>query len=217
MVPDTKKPRLTRLLISVFIPLILVAAAVTGWRGVGQWLVREDPLSAADVILVLSGSLPYRAEEAGKVFRMGYAPEVWVSWPESPADQLEKLGVRFVGEQEYNREILIHEGVPQTAVHILPHRIVDTEEEVGETAREMRRTGKTKVIIVTSPAHTRRVKTLWKKVVGENPKAIIRAAREEPFDADHWWRNTRDGLVVVREILGLLNAWAGLPVRPHAN
>jgi uncharacterized SAM-binding protein YcdF (DUF218 family) len=81
----------------------------------------------------------------------------------------------------------------------------------------MRRNGKTKVIIVTSPAHTRRVKTLWKKVVGENPKAIIRAAPEDPFDADHWWRNTRDGLAVVGEMLGLLNTWAGLPVQPHSN
>jgi hypothetical protein len=34
---------------------------------------------------------------------------------------------------------------------------------------------------------------------------------------DHWWRNTRDALAVVREILGLINLWAGLPVRPHSH
>ena len=27
----------------------------------------------------------------------------------------------------------------------------------------------------------------------------------------------KDALAVVREILGLLNAWAGLPVRPHSS
>jgi uncharacterized SAM-binding protein YcdF (DUF218 family) len=217
MAPDTKNARLTRCLILLFILLVLLVAALAGLRGAGRWLVREDPLSSADVIIVLSGGMPYRAEEAGKVFQTGYAPEVWVSRPESPAGELEKLGIRFIGEEEYNREILIHEGVPEAAVHILPDTIVDTEQEVEEAAREMRRTGKTRAIIVTSPQHTRRVRTLWTKLVGENPKAIIRAARQDPFDADYWWRNTRDALTAVRELLGLLNAWAGLPVRPHSN
>ncbi len=212
-----KNAKLTRRLICLFILLVLLAAVLAGLRGAGRWLVREDPLSSTDVIVVLSGRMPYRAEEAGKVFRMGYAPEVWVSRPESPRDKLEKLGIRFVGEEEYDREILIHEGVPEAAVHILPDTIVDTEQEVEEAAREMRRTGKTRVILVTSPEHTRRVQMLWKKLVGENPQAIVRAAREDPFDPDHWWRNTRDAFGVVREMLGLANAWAGLPVRPHSN
>lgn len=121
-----------------------------------------------------------------------------------------------MGEEEYDRGILIAEGVPESAVHIFPGTIVDTEQEVEETAREMRGTGKTTVIIVTSPQHTRRVKALWKQVVRDNLKLIVRAAWEDPFDADHWWRNTRDALSVVREYLGLANTWAGLPVRPHS-
>jgi uncharacterized SAM-binding protein YcdF (DUF218 family) len=212
-----KNAKRTRRLTCLFILLVLLAAALAGLRGAGRWLARGDPLSSADVIVVLSGSMPYRAEEAGKVFRMGYAPEVWVSRPESPAGELEKLGIRFVGEEEYSREVLIREGVPEAAVHILPDTIVNTEQEVEEVAREMRRTGKTRVIIVTSPQHTRRVKTLWKKLVGEDRKAIVHAVPDDPFDPDHWWRNTRDALAVVREVLGLMNAWAGLPVRPHSD
>jgi uncharacterized SAM-binding protein YcdF (DUF218 family) len=197
--------------------LLILVAGLAGFRNLGRWLLREDPLSPADVIFVLSGGMPPRAEEAAKVFRRGYAPEVWVSHPASPASILEELGIRYVGEEEYSREILVHEGVPETAVHVLPDPIVDTEQEVEEVAREMRRTGKTRVIIVTSPQHTRRVKALWKKLVGENPTLVVHAAHEDPFDADHWWRNTRDAFSVVRETLGLVNAWAGLPVRPHAN
>jgi uncharacterized SAM-binding protein YcdF (DUF218 family) len=196
------------------VALILVAG-VAGVRHVGRWLIHEDPLSSADIIFVLSGGLPYRAEEAGKVFGMRYAPEVWLSRPESPAGELETYGVHFIGEEEYNREILLHEGVPDAAVHILPDPAVDTEQEVEEAAREMRRTGKTRVIIVTSPQHTRRVKALWKKLVGNNPSVLVHAAHKDPFDADHWWRNTRDVYSVVRETLGLVNVWAGLPVRPH--
>jgi uncharacterized SAM-binding protein YcdF (DUF218 family) len=146
----------------------------------------------------------------------GYAPEIWISRPESPAADLAELGVSFVGEEEYNRQILVQGGVPAAAIHIFPDTIIDTQQEVAEIAREMRRTGKTQAIIVTSPQHTRRVKTLWKRIAGNDPKMIVRAADEDPFDASHWWRNTRDALSVVREFLGLVNIWAGLPVRPHA-
>jgi uncharacterized SAM-binding protein YcdF (DUF218 family) len=190
---------------------------VIGVRSAGRWLVREDTLASADAIVVLSGSMPYRAEEAARLFQMGKAPEVWVSRPENPAADLQKFGIRFAGEEEYDYEILIHEGVSEAVVHILPDPIVNTEQEVEEVAREMRRAGKTKVIIVTSPQHTRRVKAMWKKLVGDAPTLIVHSAHEDPFDADHWWRNTRDVFSVVRETLGLVNAWAGLPVRPHSN
>jgi uncharacterized SAM-binding protein YcdF (DUF218 family) len=209
--------KFTRRLIYALVILLLITASVLVLRGAGRWLIREDPLSRADVVVVLSGSMPFRAEEAANVYRRGYAPEVWVSRPVSPASDLEKLGIHFVGEEDYDREILIREGVPEKAIRIFPDPIIDTEQEITEVAREMRRAGKTRVIIVTSPEHTRRVRTLWTKLAPGNMKAIIHAAPEDPFDADHWWRNTHDAFAVAREMLGLANAWAGLPVRPHAN
>ena len=209
--------RTAKLSLLCLLTLLILVAALAGFRNAGRWLTREDPLSSADVIFVLSGGMPYRAEEAGKVFGMGYAPVVWVSRAESPASHLEELGVHFVGEEEYNREILIHEGVPAAVVHILPDPIVDTEQEVEEVTREMRRAGKTKVIIVTSPQHTRRVKALWRKDAGDDLAVLVHAAHEDPFDGDHWWRNTRDALAVVREMMGLMNVWAGSPVPPHTH
>jgi len=199
----------------VLLVLSLIASALALGRAMGRWLVREDTLSSADVIVVLSGSMPYRAEEAAKLFAMGDAPEVWVTRPESPASELQKMGIHFIGEEDYNRNVLVNKGVPEASIHILPDPIVNTEQEVEEIAREVRRAGLKKVIIVTSPSHTRRVKALWNKLVGAKPETIVRAAFEDPYDADHWWRNTRDAFAVPREILGLLNVWAGLPVRPH--
>ena len=160
--------------------------------------------------------MPYRAEEAAKLYKMGYASEVWISRPEGPDAELEVLCIRYIAEEEYSREVLIRQGVPETAVHILPETIIDTEQEVEEVSREMQRSGKHSVILVTSLPHTRRVKALWHKLVGASPSASVHGAPEDPFDQDHWWRNTRDALAVVREVLGLMNAWAGLPVRPHA-
>jgi uncharacterized SAM-binding protein YcdF (DUF218 family) len=200
----------------LLIALLVFAIGAIAFREGGYWLVREDPLQKGDVIVVLSGGLPYRANGAANIFRSGYAPEVWVSRPEGPQQDLAALGVHFVGEEEYNREVLIRQGVPDSAIEILPDIIVDTQEEVSEISREMRRTGKHTAIIVTSPEHTRRVKALWAKLVGDDPRLIVRSAPGDPFDPNRWWGNTRDALAVVREFLGLLNLWAGLPVRPHA-
>jgi len=216
MTHPENKTRKSRRRIGILVLFILLVGAVFAARGAGRWLVREDPLTRADMIVVLSGGLPYRAEAAATIFRGGYAPEVWVTRPQSPAPDLLARGIHYVGEEEYNRDILIALNVPETAVHVLSGTIVDTEQEVESIAREMRSMGKTGVIIITSPQHTRRVRALWKHVVGNNLKMTVRAAWEDPFDADHWWRNTRDALSVVREYLGLANAWAGLPVRPHS-
>jgi uncharacterized SAM-binding protein YcdF (DUF218 family) len=208
--------------------LILVVGVFTAWllafRGIGRWLDCEDRLAPADAIVVLSGGLPWRAEEAAKVYQSGYAHEIWVSRPDSPAAALAEMGVHYINEDEYDREILIHEGVPDSAIHVFPDAIVDTEQEVEEIAREMQQQGKARVIIVSSPYHTRRVRKLWRELVtrdqapsqnGGALQAIVHGAPEDPFDANHWWRTTRDAFSVAHELMGLANAWMGLPIRPH--
>jgi uncharacterized SAM-binding protein YcdF (DUF218 family) len=205
----------TRRLI-ILLAILALAVGVTAFRGAGRWLVREDPLVAADAIVVLSGSMPQRAEGAADLYRAGYAPEVWVTPPDSPEAELSEMGIRFVGEEEYSRQVLIHQGVPASAIRILPDAVINTEEEIEEIAREMQASHKSHVLIVTSAQHTRRVRTLWSRLAASNQIATVEAAAEDPFDRDHWWRNTHDAYAVVREMMGLMNAWAGLTVRPRS-
>jgi uncharacterized SAM-binding protein YcdF (DUF218 family) len=201
---------------SVAVILALVILGILAFRSVGRWLVREDALRPAGAIVVLSGAMPARAEEAARIFRLGYAHEVWVTHPENPSQALAAMGIHFVTEDDYSREVLIHEGVPDASIEILRGTIIDTEQEIDEIVREMRRDGITTAIIVTSPPHTRRVRAVWRDLAPRNLHIVVRAAYEDPFDANHWWRNTHDSLAVTREVLGLLNAWAGLPIRPYA-
>ena len=208
--------RRLRVIIVLAVFLALVIGAIAAFRGTGRWLVRPDPLAPADVIVVLSGGMPARAEEAARIFRMGYSREVWITRPVSPADQLKGMGISYVGEEDYSRDVLIHDGVPPAAIRILPEPIVDTLEEVEEIGPEARAEGDRRVMIVTSPQHTRRVKVLWRKLVGRDPALIVHGAPQDGFDADRWWRDTRDAFSVVRELLGLLNVWTGLRVHPHS-
>jgi uncharacterized SAM-binding protein YcdF (DUF218 family) len=197
--------------------LILAIAGVVAFRGIGRWLVVEDPLDRADAIVVLSGGLPYRAIEAAKIFRLGLAPQVWLTRPANPSSVLGKMGISFEGEEGYSRAVLIHESVPESAIRILGPEIVNTEDEERVIISEMQATRASRVIIVTSPPHTRRVRALWQRLAPTGLTLIVRSASNDDYDADHWWRTTRDSLSVTRETMGLLNAWAGLPVRPASH
>jgi uncharacterized SAM-binding protein YcdF (DUF218 family) len=204
----------------VLMALLGVVAVLLPWgvSGVGQWLMVADPLEPAKAVVVLSGRVPFRAMEAASIYREGLAPEVWLTKeivrPEEQA--LGRLGVAVVRDEIYNREALERLGVRPEAIRLLGDGVRNTVDEVRLIAGELGRDGGDRVIIVTSKAHSRRVRATWSAIVGASPRAIIRYAREEPYDARRWWRNTRDALDVSREVFGLANVWAGFPVQPEA-
>ena len=191
---------------------LLVAAIFL--LGVGRWLVVEDPLEKAQAIAVLSGRMPLRALEAAKLYREGYAPRVWLTHSAEPGTTLEAMGIPFAGEDFYNMRVLMHEGVPKDAIQVLDPPIVNTADEIAAISTALQQEKGRTVILVTSKVHTRRTRILWRRLVGRRGQAIVRAASDDPFDQAKWWKTTGDALDVVREVLGILNAWAGLPLRP---
>lgn len=212
MIEGTSRLRRWRFTGGIFIALAAAAAVV--FFGIGKWLVVQDPLIHADVIVVLSGQLPERAVEAAKVYRTGYASEVWVSAPVSPEEELKAMKIFFVGEDFYNEKVLMAQGVPADVIQVLEPPSANTEEEVRKISENLRSRNFRTAIVITSKSHTRRVRTIWRKLVGSDQRLIVRYASGDAYDGGHWWRHTQDGLDVVRETLGLLNAWAGFPLRP---
>jgi uncharacterized SAM-binding protein YcdF (DUF218 family) len=188
--------------------------AIVMFLGVGRWLVVEDPLVKTRAIAVLSGGMPLRAMDAARLYREGYAPEIWLTHSSEPGETLGEMGISFSGEDYYNTRILIHEGVPPQAIHVFETPIVNTADEIKVIGSSLAREKDRTVIIVTTKAHTRRVRLLWRKLASGNGVAIVRAASGDAFDPRHWWRTTSGALDVVREVLGILNVWAGLPLRP---
>lgn len=194
----------------------ILGIAIIIFFGVGRWLFGEDELEKAQGILVLSGRMPLRAIEAARLYNGGYAPEVWLTRPSEPAASLQTMHIAYLSEDFFNSRVLMHERVPATAIRVLEPPIVDTVDELHAAAAELDRGGGSAIIIVTTKAHTRRVRTLWREASRGRLRAIVRAAANDPFEPSRWWRTTTDALDVVREVLGLLNAWAGLPLRPSS-
>jgi hypothetical protein len=98
--------------------LLILIAGLAGFRNLGRWLISEDSLSPADVISVLSGGMP-PAEEAAKDLSEGAMPP-----------RCGGFGIRYVGEDgsatrtgRIQPRNLVHEGVPEAVVHILPNPV----------------------------------------------------------------------------------------------
>jgi uncharacterized SAM-binding protein YcdF (DUF218 family) len=207
--------RRLRVFLGIFGALILLAAT-TGLVilcGVGKWLVREDPLQQATAIAVLSGNIPTRALEAAALYHEGYAKEIWLTHPDVHADALKELGITYPSEDAFNIRVLRRAGVPAKAIRVLDTPIVNTEEELDVISTALKNRGGKTVIIVTNKAHTRRVHILWARYFGTRGEAIVHGLPDDDFVANRWWRDPGSMTQVSHEVLGIVNAWAGLPVR----
>src|SRR6266704_6021266 len=96
--PALLTPRKRRWIIVAAAASSLAALALAAFSSVGRWLVVEDPLAKARAIAVLSGRMPVRAMEAAKLYRQGYAPEVWLTHSAEPGQSLKGMGISFAGE-----------------------------------------------------------------------------------------------------------------------
>jgi uncharacterized SAM-binding protein YcdF (DUF218 family) len=211
-IPSSKRWRRRWMGLGIVGLLLLVAAVFL--LGVGRWLVVEDPLEKAQAILVLSGGMPMRAREAAKLYREGYAPKVWLTHSTEPGATLAAMSIFYISEDAYDVQVLMHEGVPSDAISLLQPAIVNTADEISAASVALTQEKRSAVIIVTSKVHTRRTRILWQRLAASRGKAIVRAASDDPFQPRRWWRTTGGALDVVREVLGILNAWAGMPLRP---
>ncbi len=217
--PGTRLNRFTARLFRIFtvlsaLVLLALFAGVALILGVGHWLVKQDSLEKADAIAVLSGNFPARAFEAAALYRNGYAGEIWLTRPGPQyGDVLEDMGIHYPGEADFNFQVLRRQGVPAKAIHILDSPIVNTADELNVIGSALQQERAASVIVVTDKAHTRRVRTLWTNYEASRGKAIVHGIASDEFDPSAWWNSTESTRQVLHELLGMINVWAGLPMR----
>jgi uncharacterized SAM-binding protein YcdF (DUF218 family) len=205
-----------RVLLGIFgsLLLIITTSGFVIFVGLGKWLVREDSLQQATAIAILSGNIPTRALEAAALYHAGYAKEIWLTHPNAHADALKQLGINYPSEDDFNARVLHRAGVPAKAIRILDTPIVNTAEELDVISTSLKSRGGERVIIVTNKSHTRRVHILWTEYFASRGQAIVHGLPDDEFVANRWWRDPSSMTQVTHEVLGIMNAWAGLPVRP---
>lgn len=196
-----------RLLLAALLAVAVAAlAAIPLLRAAGRYLVEVDEPTAADAIVVLTGSYPDRILEAAALYREGWAPHlVLCREPENSGfRKLRSLGVQVPRFFELNRMIAEQLGVPPQAITVLERPAGSTFSEAELVVSDALRRGYRTLIIVTSKYHARRAKRIYEAIADGRLRIIMRPARDDEFSPERWWRDRASTRRVVIEYQKLL-------------
>lgn len=163
-------------------------------QALGNWLVVSDSLEPADVIVVLGGETGERVQEAVKLYKRGYAPKLLMSggplaWRLSYA-QIMGAQARYLGVS--SKDI------------ILEDQSFSTLDNAYYSLLLVRKNKFNKVIVVTSPSHTRRAKRVFDKYFSDyDIKLMVHPVPKSKFKLSKWWQRHEDTQRVFREYSSL--------------
>jgi uncharacterized SAM-binding protein YcdF (DUF218 family) len=167
----------------------IVLAVLLAWFAVaGRVLVVSGDPDAGDAVVVLSGDpLGGRVQAGAATFRQSGAELLVVMVASTgpvydPRDDL----LRF----------LTRGGIDESAVRFVGPA-TSTADEAGLIAGLARRCGWRRIVIVTSPYHTRRARWLFDRALSDTHVAAV--ASEEPAHRWTWWAHESDTEAVLLE------------------
>lgn len=181
-------------------------------RGLGSWLVVQDPLDHADAIVVLGGTMYERQMEAVDLFKEGWAPNIYVlreiaDWGEA---ELIARGVPYTRVVDMQIETMRSLGVPADRIHVL-EPANSTAQEAQIVLRLATEAKLTKLIIVTSKQHTRRSRLVMnRRLRPAGVTVVLRASRYDRANVDRWWSERSTLRFTLFETQRLLGYWVGL-------
>lgn len=174
------------------------------WLAGSQLVLRQQP-QAAGAIVVFSGngeatytnpSYQRRAIDAAEYYKAGYAPQLVVS-----------SGKRETfAEEEIIKALLVAQGVPPSAIHILNKYPGTTYESVQLVSDLLRNRGVTSILLVTAPYHARRATMIWKKTASDMKVVTVPVVDTPPVSPQ--WTGSLDQIkAITYEYLAISYNW----------
>ena len=196
-----------RLLKRLFVTLLaLCVLLIIGYvfrapllRGAASAWIVSDPLTKADAIVVLGGGPSTRPFEAARLYHLGYAPKILLMNPD--AAPIEQLGL-IAAEPEIERQILVKEEVPASAIVVVPGTVHSTYDESIAVRNWVKTNNVKRLIIATDVFHTRRVRWLFRKEL--HPAGIqvqVDAVPVREYTITDWWQHESGVVAFQNEIL----------------
>ena len=177
--------------------MIVILLAV--FIAAGRYLVYQDPLEPADVIVILSGNDESRVTAAAELYHQGYGANI----------MLTTTGNTF-GEynQPYSmlqKEQLQELGIPEGGIYIAEFQAKNTGQEATGIINKMYDLGFNSAIIVTDSWHTRRVKTIFSDSFSNTGfRFSIYPAPGSDYNKNFWWLTPSGWKDTVSEYIRLL-------------
>jgi UDP-N-acetylmuramyl pentapeptide phosphotransferase/UDP-N-acetylglucosamine-1-phosphate transferase/uncharacterized SAM-binding protein YcdF (DUF218 family) len=206
-----RKPRKKMLLFTGigFLALLLLSPLYvpTLLLGMGKYLVTDEPLTAADAIVVLSCGFPERAREAAELYRQGLAQKILLTrmkHSESHRYVESTLHIDIPDELELTFQVLRKLGVKKEAIYVATEEINSTEDEARVLKPLFEAQGIQSILLVTSKYHTKRALKIFRLILGNEIQVTPVPSRYDTFDAEKWWRKREDARQVAYEYQKLL-------------
>ncbi len=164
-------------------------------RGLGTYLVVDDPLRQVDAVVVLSGDVDRkRLDTAVAIVQRRVSRSLLIVTDSDRNSDQEAQLVRLHAERR---------GTDADQVIIAPgaHSTVDDARLAGKAMKEH---GWQSAIVVTSAYHTRRAQWTFRRIWGPLGLSFtISASRDSRFDPQRWWQDGRGARVTISEYLKL--------------
>jgi uncharacterized SAM-binding protein YcdF (DUF218 family) len=190
---------------------VLLLSAVTLPR-LGSWLVVEDPLAKSDAIIVLGGTMYERQLEAVDLYHEGWAPRIYlfrevIDWGELA---LIERGVPYRKIVDIQIDAMLQFGVPRDRIVILD-RAASTSEEADFVRQLVASERLSRIIVVSSKQHTRRVRLVMRrKLSGTGGGVIVRPSRYDRSNVEDWWSERATLRFTLFETQRLFGYWIGV-------
>ena len=180
--------------------LLILAYAVISYYHVpiltamGNYLILEDPLKKADLIVCTPGPPLEQSLTAAELYHQGLAPRIFIPQEAPPAglSALKEQGGHYPEASGLFMETLTGLNVPESAC-IVGNRVVDSVWEEAEALRNrVLRLGIRSMIVVTSASRSRRTYRVFKHILdGKEVTIMMSPSRYSGFKADSWWKRDR--------------------------
>lgn len=174
----------------------------------------EDDIEKADYILPLAGEW-HRYLRSAELYKKEMAPSVLLSnakdrEPSRFDTILEDMDIIIPPRSQLRRRILIHLGVPEDAIKHFGNGHISTAEEAealrafliaqpqGLSAR---------IILVTSPYHTRRARLTFNGIIPE-ARFMVTSPPEGALET-RWWTDRRSAVTAVLETFKFIHYLLG--------
>ena len=194
----------------VLAPVLLIG--IVALRGLGSWLVVEDPLAKADAIFVLGGTRFERPLEAVELYKAGWAPRIALMRQVSDYGEVHLMqqGIPYPREVDAQVDVMVRLGVPQSAITIF-NEANSTAEEADTLYEAATANHWSSVIIVTSKQHTRRARlVMTRRTAPIGLTVVTRYSRYDQADTDRWWTNRSVLRFTLFETQRLFGYWIGV-------
>jgi uncharacterized SAM-binding protein YcdF (DUF218 family) len=164
-----------------------------------NFLVIEDPLKKADIIIVLSGDLTgERVSHAVELFKKRYANKIImigdkIQWNTS--------------EPEIMKKHAIHLGISEKDIMVV-NQGKSTYAQAKKLLEVMKENNFKSAIVVTSNYHTKRTKYVFRKIFSPSKlTVIVLPSSSNRFNSLNWWKTSEQAEVLFHEYTKLLWYW----------